>query len=95
LSTPPEKIGEPLKKETKLPFSSTRVGDPEFSSKIELVKTLPLSEPGEFIELEVLENDKDLESSIFSKSFEESITSTSGTSKKRRQIPIEKLFLVN
>jgi hypothetical protein len=62
------------------------------SSNIELVNTLPLSEPGEFIEIEVLVLDEKSVSSTISKSSGKSKIPNKGTNIKRRQILIARLF---
>ena len=81
-----------MSKDTEEPLLRTRVGDPALSSNIELVNTLPLSEPGEFMELEVLIVDEKSVSSLISRFSGKSIIPNRGTNRKRRQILIARLF---
>ena len=92
MTFPSEKIGEPLSKETKDPLLRTKVGEPTLSSNTELVNTLPLSEPGEFMALEVLTTDENSVSSLISISSGKSIIPNKGTNRKRIQILIARLF---
>ena len=77
---------------TKDPLLRTKVGEPTLSSSTELVNTLPLSEPGEFMALEVLTNDENSVSSLISISSGKSIIPNKGTNRKRIQILIARLF---